>query len=52
FTDLQGRVVGMAFAIAPDEPNTAYALTSKELQAALAGPRVPGQDSGECLSNG
>ncbi len=50
-TDLQGRVVGMAFAIAPDEANTAYALTSKELQAALAGPRVA-QDSGECLSNG
>ena len=24
-TDLQGRVVGMAFAIAADEPNTAYA---------------------------
>jgi S1-C subfamily serine protease len=51
-TDLQGRVVGMAFAIAPDQQNTAYALTSKELQAALGGPRVPGTDSGSCLSNG
>jgi S1-C subfamily serine protease len=51
-TDLQGRVTGMAFAIAPDEPNTAYALTSKELQAALAGPRVAGTNSGPCLSNG
>jgi uncharacterized membrane protein required for colicin V production len=50
-TDLQGRVVGMAFAIAPDEANTAYALTYKELQTALAGPRVA-QDSGPCLSNG
>lgn len=50
-TDLNGRVVGMAFAIAPDEPNTAYALTSGELQAALAGPRVA-QSSGPCLSNG
>jgi S1-C subfamily serine protease len=51
-TDLQGRVVGMAFAIAPDQPNTAYALTSKELQAALAGPRVAGTNSGPCLANG
>lgn len=50
-TDLDGRVVGVAFAIAPDEPSTAYALTSKELNAALAGPRVP-QDSGACLANG
>jgi S1-C subfamily serine protease len=50
-TDLVGRVVGMAFAIAPDQPNTAYALTSKELQAALAGPRIS-QSSGPCLSNG
>ncbi len=49
-TDLQGRVVGMAFAIAPDEPNTAYALTSKELSTALAGPRVV-QDSGPCLTS-
>ncbi|HUR77729.1 MAG TPA: MarP family serine protease [Acidimicrobiales bacterium] len=51
-TDLQGRVTGMAFAIAPDQPNTAYALTAKELQTALAGPRVAGTASGPCLSNG
>ncbi|HVV37687.1 MAG TPA: MarP family serine protease [Acidimicrobiales bacterium] len=51
FTDLDGRVTGMAFAIAPDQPNTAYALTSKEVSAALAGPRVA-QSSGQCLSNG
>ncbi|HVT76341.1 MAG TPA: MarP family serine protease [Acidimicrobiales bacterium] len=51
FTDLDGRVTGMAFAIAPDQPNTAYALTSKEVSAALAGPRVA-QPSGQCLSNG
>jgi S1-C subfamily serine protease len=50
-TDLSGRVIGVAFAIAPDQPNTAYALTSKELQAALAGPRVA-QSSGQCLTNG
>jgi S1-C subfamily serine protease len=51
FTNLDGKVTGMAFAIAPDQPNTAYALTSKELSAALAGPRVA-QSSGDCLSNG
>lgn len=50
-TDLEGRVIGVAFAIAPDQPNTAYALTSKELQAALAGPRAA-RDGGQCLSNG
>jgi S1-C subfamily serine protease len=50
-TNLDGKVTGMAFAIAPDQPNTAYALTSKELQAALAGPRVA-TSSGQCLSNG
>jgi S1-C subfamily serine protease len=51
-TDLQGRVTGIAFAIAPDEPNTAYALTAKEVQAALAGPRNGNTSSGECLANG
>lgn len=50
-TDLEGRVIGVAFAIAPDEPSTAYALTSKELNAALSGPRIP-QESGNCLNNG
>lgn len=50
-TDLTGKVTGMAFAIAPDQPNTAYALTAKEIQAALAGPRVAAS-SGQCLSNG
>ena len=51
FTNLSGQVVGVAFAIAPDQPDTAYALTSKELNAALAGPRIA-QSSGPCLSNG
>ncbi|MDP1792722.1 MAG: MarP family serine protease [Acidimicrobiales bacterium] len=50
-TNLDGRVVGVAFAIAPDQPNTAYALTSKELNAALSGPRV-NQTGGQCLNNG
>ena len=51
FTDLNGNVVGVAFAIAPDEPDTAYALTSQELKEALAGPRVA-QGSGPCLASG
>ena len=51
FTNLNGDVVGLAFAIAPDEPDTAYALTSDELRSALAGPRIA-QSSGPCLNNG
>ena len=51
FTNLSGAVVGVAFAIAPDQADTAYALTSKELNAALAGPRIV-QSSGPCLSSG
>ena len=47
-TNLDGEVVGVAFAIAPDEPGTAYALTAKELRTALTGPRTP-QSSGPCL---
>ena len=46
-------VVGVAFAIAPDRPGTAYALTAKEIRAilppsALARP-VP---TGACLTEG
>ena len=45
-----GAVVGVAFAIAPDRPGTAYALTSTELRAVLAVPRGPRVDSGRCLA--
>ena len=34
--NLSGGVIGVAFAIAPDKPDTAYALSTKEVQAALA----------------
>ena len=44
-----GAVVGVAFAIAPDQPSTAYALASEELQAVLALPRGNGVDTGPCL---
>lgn len=45
-----GAVVGVAFAIAPDRPGTAYALTSTELRAVLAVPRANQVDSGRCLA--
>jgi S1-C subfamily serine protease len=49
--DTGGTVVGVAFAIAPDRPGTAYALTSKELNAALAAPRGAAVSTGPCISN-
>ena len=49
--DAGGSVVGVAFAIAPDRPGTAYALTTDELRAALDAPRAArGVDTGPCLS--
>lgn len=50
--DPQGTVVGVAFAIAPDHPSTAYALTSKELTAVLALRRSAAAGTGSCLSGG
>ncbi|HEX7167398.1 MAG TPA: MarP family serine protease [Acidimicrobiales bacterium] len=44
--DTRGRVVGVAFAIAPDRRDTAYALDDSELRAALALPRRVG--TGPC----
>jgi S1-C subfamily serine protease len=46
-----GAVVGVAFAIAPDRPATAYALTSKELDADLAQPRAQAVTTGKCLAD-
>jgi S1-C subfamily serine protease len=46
-----GSVVGVAFAIAPDRPSTAYALTSKELNADLALPRGQAVSTGRCLAD-
>lgn len=47
-----GTVVGVAFAIAPDQPGTAYALATSELQPVLA-TRGPGAVStGPCLIGG
>ena len=46
--DKDGRVIGVAFAIAPDRPGTAFALDDSELLAALAAPRTPGA-GGPCI---
>ncbi|MEA2686715.1 MAG: hypothetical protein QOE93_1910 [Actinomycetota bacterium] len=47
--DADGVVVGVAFAVAPDQPATAYALSSNELGAVLAVPRGGAVDTGPCL---
>lgn len=45
-----GAVVGVAFAIAPDRPETAYALTEKELEPILQGTAPGAVDTGPCLA--
>jgi S1-C subfamily serine protease len=50
--DESGAVVGVAFAIASDNPNTAYALDRTELDAALATPRPGAVSTGPCLTAG
>jgi S1-C subfamily serine protease len=47
--DTGGTVVGVAFAIAPDEPGTSYALNSGELQDVLDTPRAGAVDTGPCI---
>lgn len=47
--DPAGEVVGVAFAIAPDRPGTAYALDVVELNAALRAPRTAKANTGGCL---
>jgi S1-C subfamily serine protease len=44
--DTTGAVIGVAFAIAPDRPDTAYALADEELRGALTERPKPG--SGAC----
>ena len=44
-----GAVVGVAFAVAPDKPDTSYALSSTELKAVLGVPRSGTVDTGSCL---
>jgi len=47
--DGDGEVVGVAFAVAPDQPATAYALATSELTAVLGQPRGDAVDTGPCL---
>jgi S1-C subfamily serine protease len=47
--DATGHVVGVAFAIAPDRPGTAYALSDEEVKAVLAQRRRV-VDTGACLA--
>jgi S1-C subfamily serine protease len=49
--DQQGQVVGIAFAIAPDQPNTAYALSTSELRAVLGQPHSSAVATGACLDD-
>jgi len=44
-----GAVIGVAFAIAPDEPSTAYAISDKELRPVLAQPRKGPVGTGPCV---
>lgn len=45
-----GDVVGVAFAIAPDRPGVAYALSTRELQAVLAEVGDTTVSAGACLA--
>ncbi len=47
--DPRGDVVGIAFAIAPDQRDVAYALTVKELKPVLAAAGAAAVDPGPCL---
>jgi S1-C subfamily serine protease len=47
--DGRGVVVGVAFAIAPDDPNVAYALTIDEVTPVLASVSSGAVDPGPCL---
>lgn len=44
-----GHVSGVAFAIAPDQPGTAYALATSELRAVLAEDNTGAIPSGSCV---
>jgi S1-C subfamily serine protease len=50
--DATGNVVGVAFAISADQSGTSYALSSGELNTALAESRTPaGAATGSCLTD-
>lgn len=45
----QGEVIGVVFAIAPDKPETGYALHTTELEAVLRSPHDARVDTGPCV---
>lgn len=47
--DAAGAIVGVAFAIAPDDPGVAYALDTDELNGVLAGDLATPVATGPCL---
>jgi len=47
--DADGAVVGVAFAISPDNPETAYALSTSELRQVLEAERLSPAPTGPCL---
>lgn len=47
--DERGAVVGVAFAIAPDDPDVAYALDTTEIDRVLGGDLDAAADTGPCL---
>ena len=47
--DPTGKVVGVAFAIAPDRPTTAYALAASELKPLLNEPRAKAVPTEACV---
>ena len=48
--DPAGEVVGVAFAIAPDQPGVAYALTTGELREVLSANAGTPVETGSCLA--
>ncbi len=46
--DRDGNAVGVVFAVSPDVPTAAYALTADEVRTVLSAPRAPG-DAGRCI---
>jgi S1-C subfamily serine protease len=47
--DAEGNVIGVAFAVAPDRPDVAYALTLDEVRAVLDQDLTVARDTGGCL---
>lgn len=48
--DPGGTVIGVAFAVSPDRPQTAYALTDTELRAVLAIQPAGAASTGRCIA--